>query len=82
MAPFPKPAASHVIHQTNNNPVNGVRLWQRLDHRLINDVTEGIKCVPIEPEDLSESEKSPSDGASKVSAVKEQKELLLQWSLV
>lgn len=38
--------------------------------------------MTIEPEDLSESEKSPGDGASKVSAVTEQKELLLQWSLV
>lgn len=42
--------------------VYSVRLWQRLNNRIINDVTELIKCVPIN----KKVEKSLSDGVTKV----------------
>lgn len=42
--------------------VHSVRLWQRLNNKIINDVTELIKCVPIN----KKVEKSLSDGVTKV----------------
>lgn len=50
--------------------VRCVHLWQTLHHRLVNDLTEKKKCVPIAPVNQTESENSLRYDATKDFTVK------------